>query len=185
VEPVRHGLRIEGVIMKNLRRYLAAAVAGVFLGVSGLALAQFTGQMPTPGTVANLHQNDLAQIVVSGQASAQQPLASLAQVTSMNGYAYQVPTTGFSITVPTSVGYLILNPAGTLATGTITLPANPTDGQFFCWVSTQTQTAVTITAGAGQTLAGVATETAGVANTQYCRRFVASTNTWYHLSVFG
>lgn len=167
--------------MKNWRRYLAGVVAGLVLGMGGLALAQFTGQMPTPNSVQFLHQNDLTSVVVSGQASATTPFASLAQVGSLKGYSYQVPVTGFSITVGTNAGLLYLNPAGTLATGTITLPPNPSDGQYFCWMSTQTQTAVTITAGAGQTLAGIATETAGVANTQYCRMFVTANNTWYRV----
>src|SRR5665213_117455 len=44
-------------------------------------------------------------------------------------YSLQVPITGFSITIATGVNQLILNPAGTLATGTVTMPLIALDGQ--------------------------------------------------------
>jgi hypothetical protein len=59
-------------------------------------------------------------------------------------YSYQVPTTGFAITIADNSSTLILDPAGTLATGTITFPANPIDGQQLVIMSTQTVTALTI-----------------------------------------
>ena len=40
---------------------------------------------------------------------------------------YQVPTTGFTITLGNNDCNLILEPAGTLATGTVTMPATPSD----------------------------------------------------------
>ena len=89
-----------------------------------------------------------------------------------------VPVTGFTITPADNISLLFLNPAGTLATGTITFPAHPGSGQAFCWLSSQTQTAVTMTANTGQTLVGTAV-TAGVAGTEYCWRYIAATSTWY------
>lgn len=55
-----------------------------------------------------------------------------------------VPLTGFTITARN--GKLILNPAGTLATGTVTFPISPPDGAMFQLMSTQTQTAITLSA---------------------------------------
>lgn len=63
-----------------------------------------------------------------------------------------VPLTGFSIS-PVSPN-LIINPAGTLATGTVLLPANPADGQKLSITSTQTQTALTVTAATGDSVVG-------------------------------
>jgi hypothetical protein len=68
----------------------------------------------------------------------------------LESYDYQVPTTGFSYTFGT-YNVLILNPAGTLATGTITMPANPVDGMTVTFSSTQEITSLTL-AGNGATI---------------------------------
>ncbi len=90
----------------------------------------------------------------------------------------QIPLTGFTITVDDGVSSLILNPAGTLATGTITLPANPYEGQYLELVSTQTQTALTVTANTGQTIVGAAV-TALVAVTAVKYYYLATK--WYRV----
>ena len=46
----------------------------------------------------------------------------------LQSYDYQAPATGFSYTFAAGTQTLILNPAGTLAAGTITMPAAPADG---------------------------------------------------------
>jgi hypothetical protein len=95
-----------------------------------------------------------------------------------------VPLTGFSISPVSSD--LVLNPAGTLATGTVTFPTNPIDGQRLTITSTQTQTAITLTAGTGDTINNAVT--ALVANTPVTYRYslngaigTAGTNarTWF------
>ena len=63
-----------------------------------------------------------------------------------------VPLTGFSISPISS--NVVLNPAGTLATGTILLPLNPSDGQKLVITSTQTQTALTVTANTNDSIVG-------------------------------
>lgn len=84
-------------------------------------------------------------------------VAALPVVTAASGpVQVQVPLTGFAITAPDDCLTLIINPAGTLATGTLTLPANPREGQEFEFVSTQTQTALTVAANTGHTLNGTA-----------------------------
>lgn len=92
-------------------------------------------------------------------------------------YSKQSPTTGFSITPANTVENLILTPAGSLLAGTIIMPANPKDGQFFTACSTQVVTTLTMSPNAGQTLlGGLAAFTAnGFGSWQY----VASTTTWY------
>lgn len=67
-------------------------------------------------------------------------------------YDYQVLTTGFTYTFAAGTTTLIINPAGTLATGTITMPAAPADGMVITIQSTQQITALTIQGNTGQSL---------------------------------
>lgn len=72
--------------------------------------------------------------------------------TADQSYSRQVPTTGFAITLSATSKTLILDPAGTLASGTITMPASPIDGQEIRIVSTQIITALTLAGNTGQTV---------------------------------
>ena len=74
------------------------------------------------------------------------------KATADQSYSSQAPTTGFSITIGAGVKTLLLNPAGTLATGTVIMPASPIDGQEVRIASSKQITALTITPNAGQTL---------------------------------
>lgn len=96
-----------------------------------------------------------------------------------------VPGTGFNITAPTPVSqqqWMLLQPAGTLASGTITLPLNTgvPDGTEVLITSTQTITSFTVALnGAAAIFGSVSTLTAGAA-VRY--RFYQSTNSWYNIS---
>lgn len=70
----------------------------------------------------------------------------------LQSYDYQVLTTGFSYTFAAGTTTLIANPAGTLATGTVTMPAAPGDGMVITIESTQQITALTVAANTGQSL---------------------------------
>jgi len=70
-------------------------------------------------------------------------------------YDYQVLTTAFSYTFAAGTTVLVINPAGTLATGTITMPAAPADGMTITVESTQQVTALTMS-GNGGTVVGPA-----------------------------
>jgi hypothetical protein len=70
----------------------------------------------------------------------------------LQAYDFQVLTTGFSYTFAAGTQTLIANPAGTLATGTITMPAAPVDGMVITIESTQQITALTIQGNTGQSL---------------------------------
>ena len=65
-------------------------------------------------------------------------------------FDFYVPVTGFNITMQTNI--LVLNPAGTLATGTVNLPLNPVDGAFAEISSTQVITSLTVAANTGDSL---------------------------------
>lgn len=96
--------------------------------------------------------------------------------------SYQQPTTGFAIVLAVGVTKLQLDPAGTLATGTVTFPPNPIDGQPLQVATSQTVTGLTCAAAsapAGQTINGAPTTLN--ANTSFEYRYRAASNTWYRL----
>ena len=92
-------------------------------------------------------------------------------------YDYQAPTTGFSYTFAAGVNVLVMNPAGTLATGTITMPASPADGMTITFSSTQTITALTVNANTGQSIVSAPTVLPARQAGGYVYRL--SNTTWY------
>jgi len=96
-----------------------------------------------------------------------------------------VPGNGFNITVPTPVSndqWMLLQPAGTLATGTITLPLNTgvPDGTSVLITTTQEITSLTIALnGASAIYGGVSFLGAGTAT---AIRFYQPTNSWYQIN---
>ena len=63
----------------------------------------------------------------------------------LSAVQYSVPTTGGTVTAGSNTRVMLLNPAGTLATLTVVLPASPVDGQDFIVSTSQILTALTIT----------------------------------------
>jgi hypothetical protein len=92
-------------------------------------------------------------------------------------YDYQAPTTGFSYTFAAGVNVLVMQPAGTLATGTITMPAAPVDGMTITFSSTKTITALTVNANTGQSIVGAPTVLPANQAGAYVYRL--SNTTWY------
>ncbi len=82
-------------------------------------------------------------------------------------FDFYVPLTGFAITMQTNL--LVLNPAGTLATGAVTLPLNPVDGALAEISTTQILTAFTVAANTGDVIVngvlGAVTQITPVAST--------------------
>jgi hypothetical protein len=96
-----------------------------------------------------------------------------------------VPGSGFNITVPTPVSqdqWMLLQPAGTLATGTITLPLNTgvPDGTTVLITSTQEITSLTIALNGATALYGGVTFLG--AGTATAIRFYQPTNSWYQIN---
>lgn len=75
----------------------------------------------------------------------------------LQSYDYQVLTTGFTYTFAAGTQVLVINPAGTLATGTITMPAAPVDGMTITFSSSQQITALTLNGNTGQSINGAVT----------------------------
>jgi hypothetical protein len=98
----------------------------------------------------------------------------------LQSYDYQVLTTGFSYTFAAGTTTLIANPAGTLATGTVTMPAAPGDGMVITIESTQQITALTVAANTGQSLVGGPTQLIPNQPLSYVYRL--SNTTWYPMA---
>ena len=95
-----------------------------------------------------------------------------------------VPGNGFNITVPTPVSndqWMLLQPAGTLASGTITLPLNTgvPDGTTVLITTTQEITSLTIALNGASAIYGAVTSLA--AGTATAIRFYQPTNSWYQI----
>jgi hypothetical protein len=96
-----------------------------------------------------------------------------------DSYAYNAPATGFSITIGNAVKGLVLDPAGTLATGTITMPGNPHDGRVVKISSSQAVTALTLTPNTGQSFSAGGAVSTLAANSAISYIWRNSLNTWY------
>ena len=95
----------------------------------------------------------------------------------LQSYDYQVLTTGFGYTFAAGVQVLVIQPAGTLATGTVTMPASPTDGMTIAVVSTQQVTAITVSANTGQSIVGAPSQL--IPNQPLSWVYRLANTTWY------
>lgn len=95
------------------------------------------------------------------------------------------PGTGFNITVPTPTSeqqWMVIQPAGTLAAGTITLPLNTgtPDGTQVLVTTTQIITSFTLAVNGAAAAFGAPTTLA--ANAFFTMRFYQATNSWYRVA---
>jgi hypothetical protein len=94
------------------------------------------------------------------------------------------PGTGFNIAVPTpsSPQWMLIQPAGTLASGTITLPLNvqTPSGTEVLITTTQQITAFTLAPNGAANVYGASSTLA--AEDFFRMRYVQSTNSWYRIA---
>lgn len=95
------------------------------------------------------------------------------------------PGTGFNLAVPTPVAaqqWMLLQPAGTLATGTVTLPLNTgtPDGTEVLITTTQQITAFTLAPNGAANVYGAPGTLA--AEDFFRMRYVLATNSWYRIA---
>ena len=150
--------------------------------------------MPTINQLAVLSQvsgGDLLPIYVPNNGDARK--VSVTQLLTYFQTVFAAPTVstnlytpgaGFNITVPTPVSeqqWMLLQPAGTLATGTITLPLNTgtPDGTQLLVTTTQIITAFTLALNGAAAAFGAPTTLA--ANAFFTMRFYQATNSWYRI----
>lgn len=90
---------------------------------------------------------------------------------------YAAPTTGTTVTMTSGVQSLILNPAGTIATLTVTLPSSPANGAAVDIRSTQQVTAITVQGAGAETITGATGQLN--ANGRMTFLYRSSDTTWY------
>jgi hypothetical protein len=95
------------------------------------------------------------------------------------------PGTGFNVSVPTPVSeqqWMIIQPAGTLASGTVTLPLNTgtPDGTEVLVTTTQQITAFTLALNGASNAYGAPSTLA--AQDFFRMRFYQATNSWYRIA---
>jgi hypothetical protein len=151
--------------------------------------------MPTISQLSSISQvsgGDLLPVYVSNNGDArkvsitqllqyfQQTFASPTMATSIF-----TPGTGFNVTVPTPVSqqqWMLIQPAGTLAAGTVTLPLNTQtpDGTEVLITTTQQITSFTLALNGASNVYGEPTTLA--AEDFFRVRFVQATNSWYTIA---
>jgi hypothetical protein len=92
--------------------------------------------------------------------------------------ALYVPVAGFNYQIPAAVGVFLMQPAAVLATGTLQLPQNPVNRQRIEVSSSQTITALTVTA-TGKTILNAPTTLVGGSGFAYLYR--STTTTWHRV----
>jgi len=98
----------------------------------------------------------------------------------IRAYDYTTPSTGFNYTIPANVTVAIIQPAGTLATGTVKMPASAINGMTITVSCTQIITALTLSANTGQSIVNPVTTLASGGTSSYIYR--ASNTTWYKVA---
>ena len=201
--------------MKRIALGLAALVAvvsiafaaGQFAGlpiVGGASYCQgqstgTTGQVctvtvPAGPTIVTGNELIPADTQLANGAMPQTVYLSLASINALP-YVYNVPANATTVTVAATTGKLILNPAGTLTTLGVSLPAAVAlvDGQTFELSSSQTLTALTIGLGTGTTMSNTPTALTISTTAAYGYRWLfhvtastaatglPSTGVWYRL----
>jgi hypothetical protein len=97
----------------------------------------------------------------------------------IRNFDFQTPVAGFSYTVPAGVCGTVFTPAGTLSTGTITMPATPADGMTVNLSSSQAITTLTLNANTGQSILNPITTLSTGGSAAYLYRL--SNTTWYRV----
>lgn len=162
--------------MKRFALFGLLAASALF----GLAHAQpyVPNNSPVPVPyLQTLTPNDAVPDVPRGTPSANGYFVTPGQISGVTSYVYNVPVTGFALTFANNQDLFVLNPAGTLATGTFTFAPNPSDGQRESILSTQIVSAATFTGNTGQSVVGAPTALAAGVTVTFT--YVALTATWY------
>jgi hypothetical protein len=94
----------------------------------------------------------------------------------------EAPVTGFSITIPNNCSSLMLLPTATLASGTVTMPANPFPGQIVRIMSVETITALTIAANTGSLIFGGPSTIGSTMPVAFMYNAVTGANAWLRMS---
>ncbi len=136
----------------------------------------------TLGALAGPLPNNIIDGMVADAAPVMANMNSIIDNVNNNigNYSYQVPLTGFSIVMADDTPILLLDPAGTLAAGTIFLPTTRPDGFVVTIASTAIVTALSMPPSGTATIWNPATALAAGIGVRFLYRL--TNNTWYRLA---
>lgn len=157
--------------MLSIRKAAPAALALLVLGL-GFAWGQSADQI-----IYTLAGSELVQVQPANTAAV--AYTTVSNLRDGRGYIYNVPLTGFTITMNVRQSAVSLNPAGTLATGTVTLPPTTFDGKFVTIFTTQTITSLTLAVSNTATVNTAVTTLAANATVGYI--YSLADNKWYRI----
>lgn len=167
----------------NHVKFLAAAVLAVALAAP-LARAGGTYEQYPLGGATTGAETFAADTNLSGGRNPQTAKYTFQQL-GLGAMQYAAPLTGATVAVAAGTTNLVLDPAGTIATLTLTLPAATAlqDGQILRISSSQTVTALTVTPGSGTTVSNTPTAITISATGPYGYEFVyrAANTKWYRV----
>lgn len=156
--------------------YSNIAFAGVqSIVINNIGILGSTNPQPDPGTGAVVGDRGIYLEFNNGPINAAQFGAPGCLIDRF--YLRFVPTTGFSQTLTNSNGHVIIDAAGTLATGTVKMTPNPIDGQTVNIRTSHAITAMTFAPNTGQTVVGAPTTLAAGQKVEAI--YVSGTSTWY------
>jgi len=166
--------------MKLSRNIRACVIAALIAGALSFAsfgvnrvIAQNAGQVLT-----QMVGTELIQLTPANTAAI--AYTSTSAMRDGRFYLYNVPLTGFTITMNVNQSAVSLNPAGTLATGTIVLPPTVIDGKYVTIFSSAAITGLTISTSNGATFApAVVTTIAANGSVEYV--YDLPNNQWHRL----
>jgi len=188
-------LFVEGTASKGGNLVIATGATGpsndIIFATGGFLLANekmryihSTGQLDIQPTTAATSTSTGALRVRGGAGIAGNIVvggATIHQGPVLDSYQYQTPTNGASLTLSAIYSTVVLEPASSLTSLTVTMPTGVYDGQRLT-ISGATNgiTGITHNAGAGQTLKGGLT--ALTANTGATWMYRVANTTWYRLA---
>lgn len=156
----------------QFRKSLIAGLA-VLVGFCGAVVAQ---SVSVP-QVSIINTDDLVQVIPHGKPSAQSVYSTPALLVAQRGYQVKSPVTAFSYTFGNSDSLIVLTNGTTVAQGTITFSAAPSDGAQQCLYAQNTVTTLGLAAGsASQTINNAVTTIAAAASV--CYVYSLSSLTW-------
>lgn len=131
-------------------KLLCTVILAFGLLSSAAVLAQVTNPPTTQGTVTT-SLTGAEQVPIQGN-GATQAFTTVSSLRDGRDYIYQVPVTGFSIVMGKDQSAVSLNPAGTLAAGSVVLPPIVTDGKTVSFFSSQNVTAFALSTSTGSAI---------------------------------
>lgn len=126
-------------LFSNLRVLIAAAVIAAIGLFGGVVVAQNANQI-----ILTMLGSELIQIQSPTNSTAAITYTSVASLRDGRMWVYLAPLTGFTLVLTPLQSAVSLNPSGTIAAGTVTMPATTVDGKVASIFTSNTITALTI-----------------------------------------